>query len=181
MTVYGASQALPVNEREPLAPTFPYALGKVLAEDVLNASALPDLWILRLPGLFAAERQSGALYHFIRAGLERRPIALSAREPTPWDLLHVDDAVEAIVRALASPEPFRGSMNVSYGERVNIERIARGVSALTTGVDIVNETSVVHPEFQLDITRARQRLGWPPCSLESRIEQMISRMRQERV
>jgi nucleoside-diphosphate-sugar epimerase len=177
MTVYGAAPALPVSELQPLAPAFPYALGKVLAEDVWSASALADVWLLRLPGLFAAERRSGALYHFIRAGLEGRPITLSAREPTLWDLLHADDAVEAIVRALASPEPFRGAMNVSYGEIVSLERVARLVAALTTGTGIVNETAVVHPDFQLDITRARQHLGWPPCSLASRIEELITTLR----
>jgi nucleoside-diphosphate-sugar epimerase len=181
MTVYGAAPTLPVKETQPLAPAFLYALGKVLAEDVWNASGVSDMWMLRLPGLFALERRSGALYHFIKAALEGRPIILSAREPTLWDILHVDDAVEAIVRALESPEPFHGAVNVSYGEVVNLGRIAERIAQLTTQVRVVNATHVQHPDFQLDIAYAKARLGWPPRSLDSRLEELIAGMRRDQI
>lgn len=173
MTVYGAAPRLPVPEDQPLAPRFAYALGKVLAEDVWRASRRPDVWLLRLPGLFSAERRSGGLYHFVRAGLDGRAIELTAREPTLWDILHVDDAAEAILRALASPRAFRGAMNVSYGEVVSLERVGARIAELTRGQGVVNVTGVSHPEFQLDISRAAEYLSWPPCSLDERLRELV--------
>lgn len=173
MTVYGAAPALPVSEEQPLSPRFLYALGKVLAEDVWRAWGGSDVWLLRLPGLFSAERRSGALFHFIRAALANRPIELTAREPTLWDVLHVEDAAEAISRALEAPEPFAGAMNVSYGEVVSLERIARRIAELAGPAPVINRGGVSHPEFQLDIARARGRLAWPPCSLDARLRELV--------
>lgn len=177
MTVYGAAPSLPVQESQPLLPRFPYALGKVLAEDVWRATGHPDVWILRLPGLFSAERQSGALFHFVRAGLSGRPLHIQAAEPTLWDLLHVDDAAEAIARALASERPFSGAMNVSYGEVIDLERVARRVIELTHPVELVNDTGLVHPSFQLDIGLAKGRLAWPPTTLDERLRQFVAELR----
>ena len=173
MSVYGAAPELPVSEVQPLRPRFQYAFGKVLCEDIWRASSCIDSWWLRLPGLFSAERKSGALYHFTRAALEQRPIVISAAEPTLWDVLHVDDAVEAIVRALASPARLKGPLNVSYGEVVDLESMARLISRLTTGVEVINQTGVVHPAFQLDIRLVRELLDWPPCTLDVRIAELV--------
>ncbi len=173
MSVYGCAPRLPVPEHQPLAPRFLYAVGKVIAEDVWRASPCEDCWWLRLPGLFSRERKSGALYHFTRAALSGQPIQISATEPTLWDVLHVDDAVEAILRALASPARLKGPINVSYGEVVDLTRMARLVARLTTGVDVVNLTGIVHPPFQLDIDLARRLMAWPPCNLETRITELV--------
>lgn len=178
MTVYGAAPSLPVNERQPLAPTFLYAFAKVLSEDVWRASPHADCCLLRLPGLFSAARPSGALFHFTRAALAGRPIEITAAEPTLWDVLHVDDAAEAIVRVLGSVLPLKGPMNVSYGDVVQLDRVARLISELTTGVDVVNHLGIAHPPFQLDISLAKERIAWPPCSLEQRIQELVSEMSQ---
>jgi nucleoside-diphosphate-sugar epimerase len=173
MSVYGSAPELPVPEHQRLTPRFLYAVGKVIAEDVWSASSCEDCWCLRLPGLFSAERKSGALFHFTRAALLGQPIQISAAEPTLWDVLHVDDAVEAIVRALASRVRLKGPINVSYGEVVDLMKMARLVARLTTGVDVINLTGVTHPPFQLDIGLARQLIAWPPCNLETRITELV--------
>lgn len=180
MVVYGAAPSLPVLETQELKPRFAYALGKALAEDVWRAAALPDTWLLRLPGLFSASRRWGALFHFIGAGLEGRAIRLTAAEPTLWDILHVDDAADAVARALDCPQPFQGAMNVSYGEVVELETIARRIAGLTRAVDVINETGVRHPPFQLDIALARSRFAWPPCSLEQRLAELVRAVEAER-
>lgn len=176
MTVYGAAGSLPVKETQPLAPSFMYAFGKALAEDVWRSSSHADLWLLRFSGLFSATRKSGALFHFVRAGLAHQPIRVAAREPTLWDVLHVEDAADAVVRALASGVRFRGAMNVSYGEVVQLEQVARRIAALTGGSEVVNEGGIEHPPFQLEISLARERLGWPPTSLDDRLRALVSEL-----
>jgi nucleoside-diphosphate-sugar epimerase len=174
MTVYGAAPRLPVKESQPLEPAFLYALGKVLAEDVWRAFPERDCWLLRFPGLFSASRKAGALYHFVRAAREGRPIRINATSPTLWDIMHVEDAAEAVVRALASARPFQGAMNVSYGEVVQLEQVAHRVAALAGGSEVINETGVQHPPFQLDIELAKERLAWPPCGLDARLAELVS-------
>ena len=105
---------------------------------------------------------------------------MTATEPTLWDILHVEDAAEAITRALDCPQPFQGAMNVSYGEVVELEAIAHRIARLTRGVDVINETRVKHPPFQLDIARARSRFTWPPCSLDQRLEELVRTLEAER-
>lgn len=177
MTVYGVPESIPVSERAPLRPRFAYALGKLRSEEIWRASDVSDYWLLRLPGLFSSDRRSGALYHFVVAGLAGKPIELTASRPTPWEVLHVQDAVEAIVRVLRVVQPQRGAMNLGYGENVELESVARQISSLTTGAAVANCTGVSHPPFQLDISCSRQVLNWPPCSLATRLAELVEELR----
>lgn len=176
MTVYGLPSRLPVSEDAPRKPIHLYGLGKSLADDVFLASpdAL-DLWILRLPGLFAPSRKGGALYHFARAARRGEPLHVTATDPIAWDILDVRDAVTAIARALTSPVRRPGAVNVSYGEPVEIVAMAQRIAALGgRGSETLPPPGVVHPVFQLDITRARRLLDWPPTTLDARLRELLA-------
>lgn len=176
MTVYGLPQSLPVREDHPLRPRFPYALGKLTSEDAWRALPGLDLWILRLPGLFSADRQGGALYHFARAALAGRPIEITAAEPTPWEILHVDDAARAVVGVLGAAGAPPGAMNVGYGQPIELERVARLIAERCGEAEVINRTGVTHPAFQLDVERLSQRLAWPPTSLERRLSEFVQEL-----
>jgi nucleoside-diphosphate-sugar epimerase len=183
MAVYGMPKALPLREEDPRAPMHAYAFAKVAAEDYLMNSAptLSDLWILRLPGLFSATRREGALYRFVQSALAGVPLRVTAAAPLPWDILHVDDAAEAVVRALASSESNPGAVNISYGEAVDLGSIARRIASIG-GADlaVINEGGANHPLFQMDISKARRLLNWPPCDLTTRLSQFWERLSQRR-
>lgn len=176
MTAYGLPTALPVAEDAPRRPIHLYGLGKSLADEVFLATndAL-DVWVLRLPGLFAPWRKGGALFHFARAARRGEPLRVTATEPIAWDVLDVRDAVEAIARALAATERRPGAVNVSYGEPVEIVAMARRIAALGgRGSEVIPPAGVTHPVFQLDITRARRLLGWPPTTLDARLSELLA-------
>lgn len=176
MTVYGLPASLPVTEDAPRRPIHLYGLGKALADEVLLANADTfDLWILRLPGLFAPSRKSGALFHFARAAVRGEPLRVTATEPIAWDVLDVRDAVEAVARALASGERSPGAVNVSYGEPVEIVAMARRIAQMAgRGSEVIAPDSVTHPVLQLDITRARKLLRWPPTTLDARLRELLA-------
>lgn len=171
MSVYGVPEHVPIGEDHPRNPTFAYGLAKVLAEDVLAAAGLGDLWMLRLPGLFSGERRSGGLFHFMRAAREGRPIRITADRPTPWDVLHVDDAAIATARAVRAPLRNPGAINVGYGEPVEIGNIARRIASYASSPVAIERTSdVTHPVFHMSIAKADEALGgWPPASLDARL------------
>ncbi len=167
MTVYGPPDRLPVAEDHPRRPQHLYGLAKVLAEDVVA----PNAAILRLPGLFSAERRSGALYHFCRAARRGEPVRVTTPTPTVWDVLHVEDAADAIARAVTSH--VTGALNISYGEPVELGAVARWI-AEHAGTGSPVECTTKHPVFQLSVARARQTLGWAEPSLHARLAELYA-------
>lgn len=176
MTVYGLPQSLPVQEDAQRRPIHLYGLGKSIADEVFLASNDPlDVWVLRLPGLFAPWRKGGALFHFARAARRGEPLRVTATEPIAWDILDVRDAVEAIARALASKARRPGAVNISYGEPVEIVAMAKRIAALGgKGSPVIPPLDVTHPVFQLDIRLARELLDWPPWTLDARLEELLA-------
>ncbi len=176
MTVYGMPEALPISEQHARRPRHLYGLAKLLAEDILLADPALDTWVLRLPGLCSEQRRSGALYHFCRAARAGEPLRVTTPTPTPWDFLHVDDAAGAIARAVFADHRRGGAINISHGEPVELVAIARAI-ARRTGAPV--EAAAEHPLFQLDVTRARELLGWSPPTLADRIAQLYDAYAKE--
>jgi UDP-glucose 4-epimerase len=168
MTVYGEPESVRVDETHPTRPRHLYGLAKLVAEDVLLADPNVDAWVLRLPGLFSERRTSGALFHFCRAARRGEAVHVTTPTPTPWNVLHVDDAADAIVRALAAPGRARRAINISYDEPVELGAVARLI-AEHAGKGSTVEVAVVHPPFHLVTTLAREHLGWDPPALRERL------------
>lgn len=183
MTVYGLPERLPVNESHSLKPTSAYGMAKALAEDVVFAFAQRahlDSWVLRLPGLFSETRQTGALFRFVQAAVLGNPLIVSATEPTPWDVLHVQDAVEAIARCLSATGRCPGAINISYGRPVDLVSLAEMIATRSSqSVAVSNERGIAHPPFQMDIEKARRLLRWPPTTLDARIDEFCNSLLQE--
>ncbi len=178
MTVYGIPQRQPVDEHHPRLPLDGYGMAKALAEDVFCSWCgrySSNCWLMRFPGLFSEDRRSGALYNFISSAYQGKPLVISASKPTPWDILHVADAVEAIVRALRTDSYDPGPINISYGEAVELEAMARQIVEITQSKsEVQNLYDICHPVFQMDISQARHLLSWPPYTLQQRLEQLCT-------
>jgi nucleoside-diphosphate-sugar epimerase len=174
--VYGMPHALPVPEDHPRNPLHAYALAKTLAEDVVLAgSRLTDRWVLRLPGVFSVGRRSGALHHFASAAATGATATVTATSPTPWDVLHLDDAVCAILGALASNAVDPGPVNCGYGEAVELRAMAERLHTLAGRAPNVRMVGVErHPPFQLDVTRMIDLIGPLPATLDQRLLELLA-------
>lgn len=172
MTVYGMPETVPVTENHPRRPRHLYATGKRLAEDVL-LTADADVCVLRLPGLFSETRASGALFHFCRAARQGETLRVSAPEPTPWDILHVDDAARGVLAAVTASGA-GGPINLGYDEPVELTAIARAIAGIAGTGSSVENTGATHPVFQLATARARALLGWAPPTLEARLTRLYA-------
>jgi nucleoside-diphosphate-sugar epimerase len=174
MVVYGTPVRIPVNENSPRCPIDAYGMAKCIAEDILFAfggESLKDCWILRFPGLFSLERKSGALFHFISASLQGRPIEINPPRPTAWDVLDVRDAAESVLRILRAKESNAGALNLSYGTKVSLLEIAEKI-ARRGRAEILDKSGFDHPVFHMDIEKARKLINWPPVDLEVRLDQL---------
>lgn len=173
MTVYGVPERIDVDENHPTRPQHLYGLAKLVAEDILLVDPNVDAWVLRLPGLFSEQRTSGALYHFCRASHAGEPIRVTTPTPTPWNALHVEDAADAIVRALKAPGQSRYALNISYGEPMDLVGVAKLIAELGGHRSPV-EATVAHPAMHLVTARARKALGWNPPTLRERLAQLYA-------
>jgi nucleoside-diphosphate-sugar epimerase len=171
MTVYGNPERVDVEEDHPRRPLHLYGLAKRVAEDVYLAANNLDAWVLRLPGLFSERRRNGALFHFCRAARAREPLLVQATTPVAWNVLHVEDAAEVLVRAVSAPGHAAGALNISYDEPIDLVSVAKLIADITkTGAPVQNTTGVEHPRFRLVATKAAHVLHWQPPSLRERLE-----------
>jgi NDP-hexose 4-ketoreductase len=175
MVVYGMPAQDAVDEDHPRHPQHLYGLAKLLAEDVLLVDETLDVWCLRLPGLFAASRESGALFHFCRAARTGDAIRVTTPTPTPWNVLHVEDAADALVAALEAPGRRGGAINVAHDEAIELVDVARRIAVLGGGRSCVEQLAdVAHPPFRLATHKAATLLGWTPPSLDQRLRELYA-------
>ncbi len=173
MTVYGDAAGA-VRENHPRRPRHLYGLAKSLAEEVWLSEPSLDAWVLRLPGLFSEHRRGGALFHFCRAARRGEPVRVTPTVPTPWHILHVDDAVDAFVRALATGERRGGAINVAYDAPVELVAVATWIAAHANRGSKVEHPGIVHPILAPDTARARTVLGWSPPTLDDRLARLYA-------
>jgi nucleoside-diphosphate-sugar epimerase len=173
MTVYGVPERVDVDEGHPTRPQHLYGLAKLVAEDILLVDPAVDAWVLRLPGLFSEQRTTGALYHFCRAARAGEPLRVTTPQPTAWNVLHVDDAADALVRAASAAGHPRNAINISYGVPIDLVSVATLIAALG-GKGSAVDAAVAHPPMHMVTTRAKQLLGWNAPSLRDRLAKLYA-------
>jgi len=96
--VYGDCQGAWISEARPLAPLTPRAMRRVDAERQIKRLALAGVAssILRIPGIYAPDREGGTP----RARLEKGQPALWPQDDVYTNHIHADDLARACIAAL---------------------------------------------------------------------------------
>jgi UDP-glucose 4-epimerase len=176
-TVYGPSDGKPIPETHPTAPISSYGITKLAIEkylELFRALYGLDYSILRVANAYGprlpVEGQQGVVGVFLDSLRKAEPIVVWGDGLVMRDYVYVGDVARAFRAALGQRSPFR-IFNIGTGTGTSLLELI-GLMQQVTG-DRVN---VVHkPARQVDIpvnildpSRARQYLGYEPCtSLET--------------
>lgn len=176
--VYGSTHRA-VNELGRPRPSSYYGIHKLAAETHVALSGLPSL-ILRPSNIYGPGQRSGregaVVASFIQQAFETGALRIHGDGSQTRDLLHVDDAVEAIVHLHRIGAD--GIWNVSAGRSTSVGRLADIVER-SFGRPLVRSYG---PARQGDvqasaISSARlRRSGWRPgVSLEAGVSDLLRR------
>ena len=169
--IYGHPETLPVSEDAPKKPASPYGLEKLSGDYYTRLFA--DRYGLETVNLryfnVYGPRQTGGQYAgvvttFLDQAADGGPITVEGDGQQTRDFVHVDDVVQANLRA-ATTEATGTSYNVGTGSNITILELAETIQRLSdTDQDIVHTDPRPGDieESEADISKAREQLGYEP-------------------
>jgi UDP-glucose 4-epimerase len=170
-TVYGHAQMLPIPEDHPLLPIVPYGIAKSAIERYCafyREQFDLDTRILRVANPYGpgqrVESGQGFIGTVYTRMLRGRSIELFGDGHTLRDFVYVGDVANAFVHVLHHSGPER-VFNVGSGEGTQLRDLLatiEDVTGRTIPTTFAPARSFDVTANVLDITRARQHLGWHP-------------------
>jgi UDP-glucose 4-epimerase len=173
-TIYGTPQTVPIAESHPLNPICSYGITKLAIEKYLalfeHLYGL-DYAILR-PSNAYGERQNpfaqqGLVGVFLGKIVRREPIVIWGDGSVIRDFVHAKDLAVALYRAATCGKLEQRIFNAGSGSGVSINEMLQALST-TVGWELdIRYTEARRfdvPVNVLDITLARELLGWEPAT-----------------
>lgn len=187
-TVYGLPKALPIKEDHVTEPMVSYGISKLAIEKYLHLyKHLYDLdyCVLRLANPFGERQRSvtaqGAVGVFLHQALHGRPINIWGDGSVTRDYIYIKDVVRAFVKVM------------TWGGQQRIFNIGSGCGMSLNDVIISIENLLGKPVARtyepgrkfdvpiniLDISAAREQLGWQPeVRFDDALEKTFEWMRE---
>ncbi|MBI4558111.1 MAG: SDR family oxidoreductase [Candidatus Hydrogenedentes bacterium] len=171
--VYGNAESVPVNESLPIAPLSPYGVSKAADElyaQVFSSLYAMDIVCLRYFNVFGPRQDPTSQYAAVVPIFIARMLA-GQRPPVYGDGLqsrdfcHVDNVVEANLRACEAPRPFAGVYNIACGQSTTVLELVKTLNEIL-GTDLAPEFQPLRPgdvrHSWADISRAQEQFGYEP-------------------
>jgi nucleoside-diphosphate-sugar epimerase len=174
---YGAPKYLPVDESHPMRSTDANGINKIAGEayHLLYAKHY-DLHAcsIRLSNTYGPRHVmtnpgQGVLNWFIRKNLDGEPIELFGGGGQKRDIHFVDDVVDAMLLALASPHTKGEAYNLG-GEAMSLKAFAEAVVRLAGKGRVQVRAyppsfkAVEIGDYQADYSKAEKTFGWKPAT-----------------
>jgi nucleoside-diphosphate-sugar epimerase len=166
-SVYGAPSLLPVPETALPEPTTEYGRSKLAGEEAVGeayAAGGGDYAVLRLARLYGTvqtARYDGALGQFVQAARSGTPATIHGAGAGLIDLLHIRDAVRAVLAAADRLSEVNGVLNVGSGAPLTILALAETVRSVCPNFAWELDTAAAEgPGLWLETQRIRDLLGW---------------------
>lgn len=172
-TVYGKLHQVPVSEEHPVAPITAYGASKATAEIYLGLYRKlhgVDCRIARISNPYGAgqnvARGQGAVTTFLQCVLNQQPIVIWGDGQVVRDYLHISDVAGALITLALRPKlDDVYTFNIGSGKGTSLNDIVTAIEAcLKRKLEVVREPARTFdvPVSVLDISRAREVLGWSP-------------------
>jgi UDP-glucose 4-epimerase len=178
-TIYGMPTTGAFTEDSPYAPLEHYANSKVCCERLLQVGSRQGISVtmLRFPGVYSEKRQNGVVYEFCKDAVFEKRIIVNAELPLPLDVIHLDDVLNALKRAVQHNRKAGWlSLNIATGEPCSLNLLADAVAELVPGC-VVEYSEVPQPIVEMDPSRAYEVLGWRAEPREERLAVMVEHVR----
>lgn len=171
--IYGNPEYVPINESHPKDPTSPYGLEKLTADQYCHL--YHDLYGVEAVALryfnVYGPRQKGGDYAavipiFRDQAVNNEPITIEGDGTQTRDFVHIDDVVQANLRAATDNNAPGKAFNIGTGSQITIQELAETVKMITD-----SDSDIVHvaeregdiEQSVADISRAREVLGYEPA------------------
>ncbi len=181
-TVYGPSDSAFIDEEHPTEPVTSYGVMKLAAEKyVLLHRAMHGVpaRVLRCSNVYGpdqpATRSQGAVAVFVDRIVRGEPVPLYGDGSIVRDFVFVADVVDVILRSLSAGDG-SATLNVGSGAGASLaELIAliEQISGLRARIEPLPDRGFDVPRVVLDVTRARNELGFEPTSLEEGLRRTV--------
>ena len=182
--IYGHPDGVPIAEDAPKRPASPYGLEKLTGDYYTRIYADRyglDTVSLRYFNAYGPRQTGGQYSGVISTFLDQarlgEPITVEGDGEQTRDFVHVDDIVQANLRA-ATTDSTGTSYNIGTGSNITIRELAETVQRVT---DTDSEIVHVDPrpgdieQSEADITKASERLGYTPTvTLEDGLSQLAA-------
>jgi len=116
----------------------------------------------------------------MKAAVTGEPLLVQGDGEQSSDFIYVDDAVQGLITAWRNRTGDTGTFNIGSGYPTKIIDLAKYIISVTESKsDIVLSGESNRPfPFWLDVTKARQELGYSPRSLLDSLEKYRERFEQ---
>jgi UDP-glucose 4-epimerase len=179
--MYGPPQYLPIDEDHPVDPTNPYSWSKATAEDLCRAYGKLfglNIIILRPFNVYGPGQRTDFLISSVVEQVKTKGAARVHDVAPKRDYLHIDDMVDAFVRAGAHKQKGVRTFNVGSGKSHSVDEVLDAVFAAADRPRRVKVTGRKRrgevADVVADIGAARRGLRWKPTmKLQKGIEKMM--------
>ncbi len=172
-TVYGEAAILPTPEDSPLSPLSPYGIAKATVERYCAFYTRQfglDTRVLRVANPYGwgqrVQSGQGIVGAALGCILEKKPFTMYGDGGAVRDFVYVDDVAEAFLRAVTYTGEER-VFNIGSGEGMDLNSVLSLIQQVT-GHDLVQISLPARPfdvhANVLDVSRARDHLGWEPTT-----------------
>lgn len=187
-TVYGSPTQLPVPEDHQTDATCSYGVIKLAIEKYLQIYHQQhglNTCSLRLSNPYGEHQRIdlglGAVTTFCHKALNDEPIEIWGDGSVVRDFIYVRDAANAMVLAMNS-ECSGSVINIGYGSGISLNNLIEKIE-MTLGYEVQKTyypgRGFDVPEIYLDISRAKDVLGWvPETSLNDGIKLLLDSVRR---
>jgi len=172
-TVYGLPETLPIREDSPTNPLCSYGIAKLTNEKYLalfNYLHGLDYAVVRPSNPYGSRQNpaaaQGAVSVFLGKAIRNEMIEIWGDGEIVRDYLFIDDLTDAIYRTAVTPTKSR-VFNIGSGEGISLNYILKAIGNITAAeikVEYRSKRLFDVPKIFLDISRAKEELGWAPVT-----------------